>query len=58
MKHIKTLSRVPALATTGTTTNTSSPIEELIVLLFTAFFRNWDNFSSVIQNLQKYYGKL
>lgn len=31
--------------------------ETLVILLITAFFQDWINYRTVIQNLQKYYSK-
>ena len=50
MAHIKTISRRPDLAQTD-------PIESIILLLLSVFFPEWDNFPTVIQNLQKFYSK-
>jgi hypothetical protein len=33
------------------------PAESLVILLLTAFFQDWVNYRTVIQNLQKYYAK-
>lgn len=38
-------------------TGATDAIESVIVLLVTVFFRDWDNFQTVIQNLSKYYSK-
>jgi len=32
-------------------------VEQIVILLLTAFFSDWINFPTVIQNLQKYYAK-
>jgi len=52
MTHIKPITSVP-LKAQGVTT----PVESVILLLFTIFFQSYTNFSSVIQNLQKFYSK-
>ena len=52
MTHLKTISRRPGLAQGQTTA-----IETLVITLLSVFFQGWDNFSSVIQNLSKYYAK-
>ena len=54
MKHINVISRASIFG--GLTTGLDS-IESLIIMLMSVFFNSWDNFSSVIQNLQKYYRK-
>ena len=51
--HTRPISRVPRPCQQGQTTS----IETLIILVITLFFRDWDNFQSVIQNLSKYYSK-
>jgi len=35
----------------------TTAIESIIILLLTVFFRTWDNFPTVVQNLSKYYAK-
>jgi hypothetical protein len=57
MKHIRGITRTPAPAQTSLINGNLSPIETLILLLITVFFRDWDNYPQVIQNLQKYYAK-
>lgn len=52
MKHVQPITSVP-LKAQGVTT----PIESVILLLFTIFFSTYENFPSVIQNLQKFYAK-
>lgn len=51
--HTRPISRLPHPGQQGQTT----AIESVIILLVTLFFRDWDNFQSVIQNLSKYYSK-
>jgi len=53
MKHIHVISRASIFNGTGGL----DPIESVIILLMSVFFNSWDNFSSVVQNLQKYYRK-
>ena len=50
MTHIHPVSCTPALAQV-------SQLEQMILKVLTVYFNDWDNFPSVIQNLQKYYGK-
>lgn len=50
MRHIKPVSQMPQLAAT-------TPLESLILILFTVGFRDFQNYQQVIQSLQKYYGK-
>lgn len=52
MTHLRTISRRPAPAQGGL-----DLVESVILLVFTVAFQGWDNFSSVIRNLQKYYSK-
>jgi len=33
------------------------PAETIVILLLSAFFQDWLNFPTVIQNLQKFYSK-
>jgi hypothetical protein len=53
MTHITPLSRTTTSVSLGTTTAAESIIE----LLLAVIFKEWDNFSSVYQNLQKFYAK-
>jgi hypothetical protein len=55
MRHVSPVSRLrrPAPAQQGVTT----PIETLIILIFSTYFLDWDNGQTVIQNLAKYFGK-
>lgn len=60
MKHLSTVSRRPGLALIGGGIGGGSNTtigEQLIILLMTVFFNDWENFGTVIQNLQKYYQK-
>jgi len=59
MKHLSTVSRKPGLALIGGIGGGSNTTigEQLVILLMTVFFNDWENFSAVIQNLQKYYQK-
>ncbi len=52
MKHIRTLS----LATTNSNSGgTYDLLEEIVLLVISMFFSGWDNYSSVMQNLEKFY---
>jgi hypothetical protein len=53
VKHLRPVSGMPRPAQTGGT----SILEQIILLLLTTFFSGWDNFDSVINNLEKYYRK-
>jgi hypothetical protein len=53
-KHINVISRASIF---GGFTTGLDPIESVIILALSVFFNGWDNFQSVIQNLQKYYRK-
>ena len=53
MTHIKPISRT----TTDVALADTSLAESIIMLLMAVIFKDWDNFSSVYQNLQKYYSK-
>lgn len=33
------------------------PLETVIIVLLSVFFRTWDNFMPVLQGLQKFYSK-
>ncbi|MFO7975428.1 MAG: hypothetical protein R6V12_12430 [Candidatus Hydrogenedentota bacterium] len=58
MKHIGRISRMPARAQFGgDSTSELEPAEQVVILLLSAFFQDWINFPTVIQNLQKYYSK-
>jgi hypothetical protein len=60
MKHVQTVSRVPAPALNiggGGGYGNTSIAETVIILVMTVLFNDWENFPSVIQNLQKYYSK-
>jgi len=52
MKHIHAISRMAAPPRAQV-----SLVETIILYLLAIFFNTWDNFPSVIQNLQKYYAK-
>lgn len=56
MTHIRRLSKLPRPAS-SLISSSLSPAETLVLLLLTAGFSDWDNYSAVIQNLQKYYEK-
>lgn len=55
MKHIQVISRASIFG--GGLTSGLDTIETVIIMLMSVFFNSWDNFSSVIQNLQKFYRK-
>ena len=55
MKHIHVISRASIFG--GGLTTGLDTIESVIIMLMSVFFNSWDNFSSVIQNLQKFYQK-
>ena len=58
MKHIGRISRIPAPAQFGGGFSEGlDATEQAVILLLTAFFSDWINFGTVIQNLQKYYAK-
>ena len=58
MKHIGRISRLPARAQFDYGgTGDLDLSETLVILLITAFFQDWINYRTVIQNLQKYYSK-
>lgn len=50
MRHIRLVSQSPRAAQV-------SLVEQAILFIFNAYFSGWDNFESVIRNLQKYYAK-
>ena len=52
MKHVHPMSRrrVPAKAEL-------SAFEEIIILVLGVYFRDWTNYSTVIEDLEKYYTK-
>jgi hypothetical protein len=52
MKHVQPITALPSLAQGST-----SPIEGAILLLISIFFQDWDNFTTVLQNLSKFYSK-
>ena len=52
MKHVKPIS-VAFDSNGGETTL----LEQVILLLLGIYFSNWENYSAVIRNLQKYYAK-
>lgn len=51
--HTRAITRAPHMGQGGQTT----ALESIIILLITVFFRDWDNFTTVIQNLSKYFAK-
>ncbi len=53
MKHLQSITRRPQPAQEEQT----SVWESLILLLLGIFFRDWDNYDTVSQNLEKFYGK-
>lgn len=53
MRHLRPITAAPLPAVEGRIT----PAEQLILLLLSVFFQDWDNFPQVIQNLQKFYSK-
>ncbi len=57
MMHIRGISRQPQMAQSGLLDSGMTPLETLIIFVLTAAFQDWDNFPSVIQNLQKFYQK-
>jgi hypothetical protein len=60
MKHLKSVSRTPALAQFGGIGGgfgNISVAEQAILLLLGVFFGDWQNYQQVITNLQKYYRK-
>ncbi|HOD52795.1 MAG TPA: hypothetical protein PLM14_14520 [Candidatus Hydrogenedentes bacterium] len=58
MKHIGRISRMPVRAAIGgNDMGDLDPAETIVILLLSAFFQDWLNFPTVIQNLQKFYSK-
>lgn len=60
VRHVTTISRTPSLAISGITggnTRGINGLESIILILLTVTFQGWDNFPSVIRNLEKYYSK-
>ena len=53
MNHVKSISRTRVNVQLAETT----PLESLIVLVFTIYFGDWTNGPAAIQNLAKYYEK-
>lgn len=53
MQHLTPISRTPLVAQEGNT----SGLEQVILLLMTVIFQDWDNFLPVLQNLEKFYSK-
>jgi hypothetical protein len=53
MKHLKQFSLGGSNYESGDTT----PLEQLIIVVLSVYFNDWANFSSVIQNLSKFYSK-
>jgi len=52
MKHLTVISRASLPVESETTA-----IEQIIILLLGVYFRDWDNFLTVLQNLTKFYQK-
>jgi len=52
MTHIRPISR-----TEQPTIAEMTFLETIIILVMNVYFQSWDNYASVIQNLQKYYEK-
>jgi len=57
VRHLTAISRTPSLAISNFTGRGISGLESLILILLTLEFQGWDNFSSVIRNLEKFYSK-
>jgi hypothetical protein len=53
MVHVRALTRIPVPAEQGS----MDPLETVIIVLLSVFFRTWDNFMPVLQGLQKFYSK-
>lgn len=53
MNHLRLISRKPQIAQEGRV----DPLESIILVVLSVFFATYDNFSTVIQNLQKFYRK-
>lgn len=53
MVHLRALTRIPVPAEQGS----MDPLETVIIVLLSVFFRTWDNFMPVLQGLQKFYSK-
>lgn len=56
MKHIRLVSRAQFLDFNNGYGNMDL-LETGVIILLTIFFSGWDNFNSVITNLQKFYRK-
>ncbi len=54
MTHLKPITRTPMPAQS---TGRMSPLETVILVVFAAIFRDWDNFIPVVQGLNKFYQK-
>lgn len=52
MKHVRPMSQMPLEA------QDFPGVETAIVVVLTVLFQGWDNFPSVIQNLQKFFAKV
>lgn len=52
MKHIKAISLFQSSGSGETT-----PLEAIILVVFSVLFSGYNNYSSVLQNLQKFYAK-
>ncbi|MBI4556829.1 MAG: hypothetical protein HY706_04535 [Candidatus Hydrogenedentes bacterium] len=59
MRRIRPISRLPRTAQLGGgfTGGNLSFLEQIVLLLFSTIFQQWDNFAVVAQNLQKFYRK-
>lgn len=56
MKHINVVSRAQISDLFGSGQGLDL-LETVIIGVITAFFSGWDNYASVVQNLQKFYRK-
>ena len=52
MKHLSVISRASLPVESETTA-----LEQIIILLLGVYFQGWDNFTTVLQNLTKFYQK-
>ncbi len=57
MRHIRPVSRASIIPIGQDGTGSYTILESVILLLVGVYFRDWDNFTSVYQNLQKFYRK-
>lgn len=53
MRHLKTISQIPAPASE----KSMDIYETVIIVILSVIFKDWDNFVTVVQNLEKYYQK-